>query len=256
MLYSYDQYHSYFLGASADTHNKLHIKHMEKEFKLATGTVCRTQLEHKIYDLIAKTLHSIDYTIIRIRVFKSGDKHVVQMMLEKNDGTSITISDCEKASRCASNILDANDPMSEESYNLEVSSTGINRPLTRPEDFTTFIGSKIRLKTLTKIDGQGVFTGIIEKSDGKNVVISDSFSQSTTVIEINNIVDAKLEIETQEKSSEDNRRSNRNFDDKRVSGRNFGDRKPRFSSDGGERKSFGDRGPRRDGERRNQRFKK
>ena len=224
------------------------------ELKLANGTVCRTQTEIKIYDLIANTLHSLEYVIVKIRMFRSGERYVLQMLIEKIDGETVTITDCEQASRQVSAILDVNESVLDNSYNLEVSSTGINRPLTRPEDFERFIGIKVRVKTLTKIDGSSLFFGIITKSDGQTVVVDNEEVQSSIAIEMENIIDANLDLEIRRTDSD--RPSRGNFGDRRPS---FGDRprsgggRPSYGSGGqrreGGRPSYGDRRPRSDGDR-------
>jgi ribosome maturation factor RimP len=217
------------------------------ELKLANGTVCRTQTENRIYDLIVNTLHSLEFVIVKIRLFRSGAKHVLQIMLEKNNGESVTLNDCESATKCISVILDTNDTIIDDAYNLEISSTGINRPITRPEEFQRFIGTKVRVKTLTKIDDSSVFFGILTKADGHTIVIDNQEAQSSIVIEVANVVDANLDLEPRRS---DDRPPRSNFDSrKKPSNSKFGDRRPSGPRSGGSRfSSDGDRRPRRDGE--------
>lgn len=96
-----------------------------------------------------------------VRVTVSGrDGGTVQIMAERSDGT-MTIEDCARASRQLSPVLDASDPMPG-SYNLEVSSPGIDRPLVRPADFETWAGFEAKVETRELIDGRRRFRGRIE----------------------------------------------------------------------------------------------
>ena len=208
---------------------------------LAVGNVCRTQIEHKVYGEVVKTIDSLEYIIVKIRLFRSGDKSVLQVLLEKNDGEPVSINDCEKASKAMAAILDVKDDFIDAAYNLEVMSAGINRPLTRPEDFERFMGQRARIKLVQKIDGVGVFYGAISKFDGKVVVINQE--ESSVAIEFSNISDAALDlIEREERFKEDKNSPEyqQRFEGKRVSERKFGSN----------RRSDEDRGPRREGDSR------
>ena len=219
---------------------------MEQELRLATGTVCRTQIEHKIYGIVAKTLYSVEYTIVKIRMFGSGSKSVVQLMLEKNDGEAINISDCEKASKAVSAILDTYEDLIDSSYNLEIMSTGLNRPITRPEEFEKYVGHKVRVRTIVKIDGINLFMGSIVKADNKTFILKLQDAESTVVIEIANVSNANLEIiERQERVKEDKKSPEykKKFEGKRVSKRKSGNRRleNRSSRDGDSRRESSDR---------------
>ena len=200
---------------------------------LAVGNVCRTQIEHKVYGEVAKTLDSLSYEIIKLRLFRSGDKSVLQFILEKSNGDPVSIDDCQKASKCISAILDTKEEFIENSYNLEVMSSGINKPLTRPIDFERSIGSRVRIKVIQKIEDVGVFYGTISKFDGKVVILNQE--TSSVAINFSNISDATLDlIEKEERVREDRTTPEykKKFQDKRVSNRKFGTR-------GGDERSYG-----------------
>ena len=189
---------------------------------LAVGNICKTQIEHQIYEAIVKTLDSLGYSIIKIRLFRSGDKNILQVTLEKNTGDPVSINDCTEASRAISVILDTKDDIINISYNLEVMSTGINRPLTRPEDFTRFITQRARIKVIQKIDGIGVFYGIITKFDGKVVIIKQD--SSLVAIELSNISDAALDLVEKQERFKENKNTleyKKKFHGKRISDRKF-----------------------------------
>jgi ribosome maturation factor RimP len=83
----------------------------------------------------------------------------LQIMAERPDGT-MTIDDCETASRAISPLLDVEDPVSGR-YDLEVSSPGIDRPLVRPEDFERWSGHEAKIEMLVPQDGRRRFRGIL-----------------------------------------------------------------------------------------------
>lgn len=201
---------------------------MEQDFKLASGNVCRTQIEHKIYQIIAKTLHSLGYFIVKMRLFRSGEKSTLQVCLEKNDGKAVNISDCEKASKCISAILDVKEDLIEESYHLEVMSTGVNRPLTRSEDFSSNIGNNVRIKTLRKIDTSSVYNGRLVKASENNIVLD--CGDGLVAIELNNIGDASLQVNFDPPQRKEDKKSpqyKQKFEDKQKSNRKA---KKKFSS--------------------------
>ncbi len=190
---------------------------------LAVGNVCRTQIEHKVYGTVFKTLESLSYEIIKIRLFRSGDKSVLQFTLERSNGEPVSINDCDKASKCISAILDTREDFIDSSYNLEVMSSGINKPLTRPIDFERSIGQRVRIKVTEKIEGVGVFYGVISKFDGKVIILNQEMS--SVAINFSNISDAALDlIEKEERIKEDRTTPEykKKFEGKRVSNRKFG----------------------------------
>jgi len=200
---------------------------------LAVGNICKTQIEHQIYGVIAKTLDSLGCSIIKIHLFKSGSKNILQIILEKNNGEPVNINDCTGASRAISTILDTKDDIIDMAYNLEVMSAGINRPLTRPEDFTRFITQRARIKVIQKIDGIATFYGEIIKCDGKVVTIKQE--SSLLAIELSNISDASLDLI----EKQDFIRENKNTPEykKKFQGKRVSDRKLKSNNDRGIKKN-------------------
>jgi len=90
-------------------------------------------------------------------------------MIDTKDG-GVTVEDCSKVSRVVSAIMDVEDFISEH-YNLEVSSPGVNRPLTRLKDFARFENKKIQLKLKDLHEGSRNFKGTIVKTEGNNIVM-------------------------------------------------------------------------------------
>ncbi len=100
----------------------------------------------KLHNIIDPIAEALGYEIVRIAILNSptGGGSTLQVMAERPDGT-MTIEDCAKLSREISVTLDVEDPISGE-YVLEVSTPGIDRPLTRRKDFENFVGYEIKIE--------------------------------------------------------------------------------------------------------------
>jgi ribosome maturation factor RimP len=151
----------------------------------------------RVAGIIEPTLQSMGLRLVRVK-FTGGS---LQIMAERPDGT-MTIDDCAALSRAISPVLDVEDPI-QGSYNLEVSSPGIDRPLVRLEDFERWAGhlARVELKApLTPDQGFGSrrrFRGTIEAADGDTIRLAlpadGKPGEPTEVkLEFDNISDAKL----------------------------------------------------------------
>ncbi len=105
--------------------------------------------------LVEPVLNEMGFRLVRVRLTAS----TLQIMAERPDGT-FTIDDCEAVSRAVSPLLDVEDPVPQ-SYNLEVSSPGIDRPLVRPEDFARWAGHEAKIELVKPLDGRKRFRGTI-----------------------------------------------------------------------------------------------
>ncbi len=104
-----------------------------------------------------------------VRVLLSGKQRArLQIMVERRDGAGIRVDDCVSVSRAVAAILDVEDPISG-SYELEVSSPGIDRPLTRLSDFARFAGYEAKIEVATSIDGRRRWAGRLLGLDGEQV---------------------------------------------------------------------------------------
>lgn len=123
----------------------------------------------EIERLIAPSVTAMGYAIVRIMI--SGDRRPkLQIMIERQDGAAITIDDCGAVSRATSAILDVEDPIAG-SYVLEVSSPGIDRPLTRLDDFRRFAGFEARVEVRIPVEGRRRFRGRLLGVEGDRVLI-------------------------------------------------------------------------------------
>jgi ribosome maturation factor RimP len=103
------------------------------------------------------------YELVRIAVL-GRDRPTVQIMADKADGSQITVADCETISHTLSAVLDVEDPIPG-AWSLEISSAGIDRPLTRPKDWNRFAGHLARAETVAPIEGRRRFAGIVLGAD-------------------------------------------------------------------------------------------
>lgn len=120
--------------------------------------------------LIAPSLEAMGYVIVRVRL-SGGGRPTLQIMAERVDGQEMTVDDCADISRAVSALLDVEDPIAG-AYVLEVSSPGLDRPLTRPEDFTRFAGHEAKLDLSEAIDGRKKLRGRVVGLEGENVRIA------------------------------------------------------------------------------------
>ena len=126
----------------------------------------------RIRALISPTAEDLGFEIVRVRLLGGENGRILQIMAERPDGT-MNIEGCAELSRALSALLDVEDPI-DASYDLEVSSPGIDRPLTRPKDFENYAGFDAKLELQTPIDGRRRFKGKLEgvaEEDGGEVLM-------------------------------------------------------------------------------------
>ena len=124
----------------------------------------QSELETRILGMIEPTANALGLDIVRVRVTGSR-RPTLQIMAERPDG-AMDVEDCAKLSRKISPILETEDPIAGE-YALEVSSPGIDRPLTRVGDFGKWVGHEVRIEIAYPVDGRRRFHGFIDaEKDG------------------------------------------------------------------------------------------
>jgi len=129
--------------------------------------IARTVIDQQIRDLITPPVEELGFEIVRVR-YVDGKKPTLQIMLDKGNN-GIEIAECAKLSTTISTLIDVSDPIKNE-YNLEVSSPGINRPLTRRKDFDTWEGYDVKIKTNELIEQRKNFKGIL-RGISKNEIL-------------------------------------------------------------------------------------
>ena len=152
--------------------------------------------EQQLTNLIEPEASALGFALVRVRLFGKGDERTLQIMAERPDTRQLTIDDCADLSRRVSDRLDAleeagRDPI-EGAYRLEVSSPGIDRPLTRRSDYTDWAGHEAKLTVAAPIDGQKQFRGVIEGIDPEGVVAIHARTGANAYVPFDAITDAKL----------------------------------------------------------------
>jgi ribosome maturation factor RimP len=120
-------------------------------------------LEARIAATIAPTLVDMGYELVRVAVL-GRERPTVQIMADRADGALIAVEDCEAISHAVGAVLDVDDPIPGE-WHLEVSSAGIDRPLTRIKDWNRFAGHLAKAEVAVPVDGRKRFAGIVLGAD-------------------------------------------------------------------------------------------
>jgi ribosome maturation factor RimP len=149
----------------------------------------KTAEDLKLLELLDPVAEAAGYEIVRLRLM-GGATRRLQVMAERADG-EMDIDDCARLSRAISEVLDAADPVSGE-YVLEVSSPGVDRPLTRRKDFETYQGCEARLELDRLAEGRKRFRGVLAGVEGDDVAIDLEGEAETTLIPFAWIAEAKL----------------------------------------------------------------
>ena len=123
-------------------------------------------MNRRVSEVIEPTLGDMGYELVRIHL-SGGQRPTLQIMAERRDQADMTVDDCAAISKACSALLDVADPIAGAST-LEVSSPGIDRPLTRPKDYERFIGFDARIEMAEPVDGRRRFTGrLVGIEDGR-----------------------------------------------------------------------------------------
>ena len=151
----------------------------------------KTVEDRQILDLIDPVADSIGLSIVRVRLMGGTLRRRLQVMAERPSDHDISVGECARLSRAMAEVLDAADPIAGE-YLLEVSSPGIDRPLTRLIDFELFDGFEARLEADRMIEGRKRFKGVLAGVEDGAVAIDLDGEDDTALIPFDWIVDAKL----------------------------------------------------------------
>jgi ribosome maturation factor RimP len=122
-----------------------------------------TGLEARIAEIVTPTLEGMGYELVRVQI-SGRERPTVQIMADRADGAPIGVDDCEAISRALGAVIDVADPMPGE-WVLEISSPGIDRPLTRRKDWNRFAGHLARAELTEPLDGRKRFSGIVLGAD-------------------------------------------------------------------------------------------
>ena len=129
-----------------------------------------------IFRVIEPEVKALGYDLVRVAMIGGTSDPTLQVMAERPDTRQLDLADCETISRRLSDWLDANDPI-EGGYRLEVSSPGIDRPLTRLSDFADWAGYEARVTLAEQRDGRKQYSGTLDGVDGETVKLTDKSGQ-------------------------------------------------------------------------------
>jgi ribosome maturation factor RimP len=147
-----------------------------------------------IAKLIEPAVTALGLDLVRVAMIGGASDPTLQVMAERPDTRQLTIDDCAELSRSISDILDpleeaGRDPI-EGAYRLEVSSPGIDRPLTRARDYADWAGHEARIKFVEPVDSAKQVTGDIVGIDGETISIETT--KGRREVAFANIQSAKL----------------------------------------------------------------
>ncbi|MDR1365713.1 MAG: ribosome maturation factor RimP [Holosporales bacterium] len=155
-------------------------------------------IAEKIQSIVGESLRSRGYGIVDIVVSGGRINPTVEVLIERLDGAAITVSDCTGASRVVSALLDVENVI-DNSYRLNVSSPGIERPLTKLEHFARFIGKCAVVEVASSVSDRKKFTGTIvavkEDESMPNILLHLKIGQKTIELPFSDIKKARLKID-------------------------------------------------------------
>lgn len=149
--------------------------------------VAKAAIDRRLAEIVQPVIEGMGYELVRIRML-TGKATTVQIMAERPDG-GIEVDDCAKISTAVSAVMDVEDPIMD-NYALEVSSPGIDRPLTRLKDFETWKGYEVKLETSELIDGRRRFKGVLAGVENEDVLIE--ITEGTIGLKFDWLSEAKL----------------------------------------------------------------
>jgi ribosome maturation factor RimP len=150
----------------------------------------KTPFEEKLLGIVEPVAQGLGFDVVRIRVMGGTRRKRLQVMAERPDG-SMSVDDCADLSRALSAVLDVEDPFEGE-WDLEVSSPGIDRPLTALEHFARWEGHEVKLELDRTIDGRKRFAGVLDGVDGEDVLVEVKGVEGVVALPFAWIADAKL----------------------------------------------------------------
>jgi ribosome maturation factor RimP len=152
-----------------------------------TDLVAKAAIDKRLADIVQPVIEGLGYELVRIRLM-GGRTRTLQIMAERPEG-GIEVDDCARISNAVSAVLDVEDPI-DDTYTLEVSSPGIDRPLTRLKDFEAWEGHEAKIETVDMIDGRRRFKGQLAGVEGDEVLIA--IDEGTIGLKFDWLSDAKL----------------------------------------------------------------
>lgn len=151
----------------------------------------KTAEDLKLLELVDPIAEALGYAVVRLRLMGGAETRRLQIMAERQLDGDMVVEDCARLSRAISEVMDAADPISGE-YTLEVSSPGVDRPLTRLQDFQTYEGHEAKIELDRLAEGRKRFRGELAGIEGDQVALNLEGEDDTVMVPFAWIVEAKL----------------------------------------------------------------
>lgn len=153
------------------------------------------ELPQGLEEEIRKVVEAEGLELVHVEYRGAGRDRLLRVDIDREDG-GVTIKDCELISKQLNPMLDVMDAIPS-SYELQVSSPGLDRRFYKPSDYQRFLGSLVRVRTAEAVGGNNVVIGTLESFDGERILVLDPKSKKgkTYEIELSNIREARLEPE-------------------------------------------------------------
>ncbi len=148
--------------------------------------------KHYLADILEPVIDQMGYDTVRIMTIGEKDPTLQIMIEHKESGKELTVDDCAAVSRAVSAVLDEKDPI-DGRYTLEISSPGLDRPLTKPEHFLRYIGYAVKVETVEPVEKRKRFKGTLKNISPDNVITIDMEDKDYSVA-FANIAKAKIVI--------------------------------------------------------------
>ncbi len=154
---------------------------------MSNDLIAKAAIDRRLAEIITPVIEDMGFELVRVRLM-SGKNTILQIMADRPEG-GIEVDDLALINQAIGTVLDVEDPILDE-YTLEVSSPGIDRPLTRLKDFDMFEGYEAKIETDELIDGRRRFKGELAGIDGNEVLIN--VEEGTIGLNFDWLSDAKL----------------------------------------------------------------
>ena len=146
---------------------------------MSEDLIAKTAIDKRLAQIVEPVAQDLGLELVRLRLM-SGQHPTLQIMAQRPDG-SMEVEDCARLSTAVSAVLDVEDPITD-AYTLEVSSPGIDRPLTRLKDFEQWAGHEAKIETSEAIDGRRRFKGVLQGTEGDEVLLEIEQGKETVTI--------------------------------------------------------------------------
>lgn len=145
----------------------------------------------QVRGFVSNAVAACGYELVDVELGGSGRQGILRIFIDQESG--ISHEDCERVSRQVGTILDVEDILPF-SYTLEVSSPGLDRKLTRPEDFVRFRGRLVKVKTKLPVENRKVFRGLLDGLDSGSIQLTMDTGQSVE-IPMDIVRETRLEVD-------------------------------------------------------------